>query len=256
VIRKRVRIRVLLALAGLAAPAGLLAQEAVTEPPDRWRAEVGLSFNGSGGNQQLTLLTTNLGITHLQTDVFEMGVRSRFRYGESEGSVVARNIQGALNFDLYPEAGWSPFVFMTAEQDAFRKLDLRWNGGAGVKRTFWRNDWDEVSLSGAALYSYENLQVPDSLGTGISGTARWSWRARARKRFAEGTQLEQVVFFQPAWDRLADYQLESSTSGRLALSRSLALTASLLYERDNTPAPEVKPDDWSVAVGFSMTTTW
>ncbi len=33
-------------------------------------------------------------------------------------------------------------------------------------------------------------------------------------------------------------------------------TTSLLYERDSTPAPDVKPDDWNIALGFSLATRW
>ena len=157
---------------------------------------------------------------------------------------------------LPPDAGWSPFLFATAENDPFKRLDARLNGGAGVKRTFWSEEWNELSLSGAALYSYENLEVADSLGSGVTQTARWSWRGRGRLEFGEGRRLEQLVFFQPAWNRLDDYLLEVVTSGRWAVTRTLAFTTTFRYDRDSTPAPDVEPDDWSLAVGLSLATRW
>lgn len=238
---------------GMASPA-FAAQD--PEEPPRWNAEAGLSVNSSGGNEELTVITTELGLTHLRTQIFEFGVDTRLRYGRSEGEEVARNLRGNTNFDLWPEAAWSPFLFGTAEQDPFKRLQARLNGGVGLKRTFWQEDWNEVSLSGAVLYSFENLEVPDSLGDGITQTARWSWRLRGRQEIGEGSRLEQVFFFQPAWDDFEDYQFESATSARVSLSERLAFTATFLYQRDNTPAPEVEPDDYSLAIGLSLATRW
>ncbi|NIP78861.1 MAG: DUF481 domain-containing protein, partial [Gemmatimonadetes bacterium] len=146
--------------------------------------------------------STEIGLTRLETSAYELSLDGRFRYGRSEGEDVAQNLQGTLTFDVWPEARWSPFLFATGEQDPFRKLDLRLNGGAGLKHTFWRDDWDEVSLSGAVLYSYENLEVADTLGDGITRMALWSWRVRGRRELSEGSRLEQVVFYQPAWNAL------------------------------------------------------
>ncbi len=240
-----------LALAVLALPA--TAQEA---PVDTWNAEAGLTLQASGGNESLTAFTTTLGLTHLRTDVFEFSTNLRFRYGMSDSVVVAQNARGDVSLDLWPQANWSPFLFGTVENDPIKKLQARVNGGAGAKRTFWQEGWSEVSLSGAVLYSYENLEVADSLGTGVTQTARWSWRIRGRKELKEGTRFEQTVFFQPAWDRLADYQLESTTRIRVALNDKLSFATDILYQRDNTPAPNVKPDDYAISVGLSLATDW
>ncbi len=234
------------------------AQESADSPaaPDPWAAEISLSLNSAAGNEQLTVLTTELGITHLQTEKYEISFKGRYRYGRSDGEIVARNIRGSLNLDLFPSAGWSPFIFTTVEQDPFRKLDVRADGGAGIKRTFYQSDWDEVSLSGAVLYSYEQLEVTEPGEDGLDRTARWSWRARARHQFREGTRLEQVFFYQPAWDRANDYLIEAQTAGRLALTSKLAVTGNVLYQRDSTPAPDVEPDDLSISIGLSLAATW
>ena len=226
------------------------------EEPDTWSAEAGLTLQASGGNESLTAFTTALGLGHLRPGVAEFSANTRFRYGESEGEKVAQNLRGDLTMDLWPQANWSPFLFATAEQDPIKKLEARVNGGAGAKRTFLQDGWNEVSVSGAILYSYENLEVADSLGDGVNQTARWSWRVRGRKELGEGSRLEQVVFFLPAWDRLADYQLESVTKLRLALNKTLSFTTDILYQRDNTPAPDVGPDDYSISVGLSLATQW
>lgn len=236
----------------VAAP--LAAQE--EEDPRRWSAEAGLALAASGGNEDLTVFSTNLGLTRLETDAYELALKTRFRYGRNNGETVAENLHGEMNLDLWPEASWSPFLFATGEKDPIKQLEGRLNGGAGLKRTFWQQDWNEVSLSGAMLYSFENLEVPDSLGDGISRTARWSFRTVARTVLGAGSKIEQTVFFHPAYDRLEDYQLESVTDLRVALSERLAFTTVLLYQRDNTPAPDVKADDYAITVGLSLSTQW
>lgn len=226
------------------------------EDPDRWGTEVGFVLNTSGGNERLTVLTTHVGFTHLETSAYEADVGVRFRYGRSEGVEVARNLRGSTTLDLGPSASWSPFLFATAENDPHKKLEARLNGGSGVKRTFWKDGWNEASLSGAVLYSYENLEVEALEEDGVSETARWSWRGRARRDFTEGRRFEQVVYYQPEWDDYGDYLLEARTTGRWSLTESLAFTTTFLYERDSTPAPSVGPDDWSLAVGLTVATRW
>lgn len=232
---------------------GLQAQDQ-PEDPDRWKGEVGLSVNGSGGNERLTVITGQLGLAHLETNRYELDFNGRARYGRSEGVEVARSVRGSLSAEFRPAARLSPFLSGTAEHDRFRRVDLRMNTGAGFKHTFWREGWSDVSLSGALLYWYEQLARDDS--DGPTHTARWSWRGRARHRLDSGARLEQTVFYQPTWERLDDYVLEAQTTVRLALSQSLSLNSSFLYQRDSTPAPEVAPDDWSIAVGLSLATTW
>lgn len=232
------------------------AQEPAETEDHRWGAEVGLSLNSSGGNNELTVFLTEIEVTRLDTEAYEATVGGRFQYGTSQGEEVARNLRGNATIDLWPAASWSPFLFGTAERDPFKKLNARINGGAGVKRSFWQEGWSEVSASGAVLYSYENLEVADSVGDGVTGTARWSWRGRGRLELGEGRRLEQVVYYQPEWDAFDDYLLESKTSARWALTQGLAFTTSLLYQRDSTPAPDVEPDDWTIAIGLSLATRW
>src|SRR5690606_2137226 len=143
---------VLMAVAGMAPP----------QEEDRWNIEVGLSLNGSGGNERLTVFTTDLGLTHLQTERYELSFRGRARYGRSEGVEMARSTRGSLDAETRPAAAGSPFVSVTAEHDRFRRIEARVSSGAGVKRTFWRDGWNDVSLSGAVLHSYERLIVPDT----------------------------------------------------------------------------------------------
>src|SRR5688572_21534889 len=122
-------------------------------PQPAWRTQVELGFNGSRGNSSFAVLRTGFSVTHLRTRTAEVELSGLFNYGESEGRLIARNWKGVIKVDLVPEDRWSPFLFATTASDALRRLDLRSEGGLGLKRTFWSSERGEASLSVASLYS-------------------------------------------------------------------------------------------------------
>lgn len=242
-------LAVLLALAPLPA----IAQEPAAEPVDRWKITAELGLNTSSGNTDLTVFSTGIDIERLETDRYELGWTLAFRYGESEGEVVARHMKTGFSFDLHPEALWSPFVFVEAERDPFRRLDLRTSSGGGVKYVLSRSERGELSLSAAALHSYESFTdgdaatVPDS-----RSVARWSLRARGSREFRPGARLEHTTWFRPVWDRTDDYDIEASTKLTVLLSERVGLSLSHLYRRDSTPPPDVEPDDTQLQAGLTL----
>lgn len=246
----------LLVAAPLAAQAP--APASVDSVAPRWDLRFGLALNSSGGNERLTVGTAELGLTRLQTEAFELAFNARARYGRSQGADVARNGQASINLDLFPEDRWSPFLFTLAERDRFKKLDLRASGGFGAKRTFWRQgDWEDLSLSGAALFSYEDLAPADTAATGATKRQfRWSVRFRVRRRIGEALEVEHVTFFQPRFDAMDDYLANSRTATRVALTEHLAFSVALLYEYDSTPPVDVHAEDWELTVGVEMKRRW
>lgn len=221
--------------------------------PDRWRAVFDLLFSGATGNQELVVFTTGARLTHLEKERFEMEASVQARYGESEGREVARNLRGGLKLDLSPKAAWTPFVFVTVEHDPFRKLNVRANGGAGVKYSFVDSPETHLSLSAAGLYSYEDVNL--SLNAAVDHfqqTARSSWRARAARTFAGGVRAEHVAFYQPRVTRAADYLLSAESSARAKLNSVVSLKLMHAYERNSAPPQDVRKDDHRFEAGLSF----
>lgn len=242
----------ILAVLLAAAPMALAAQEPA-EPPDRWDLTVELGLNTSSGNTDLTVFSTGIGVEHLQTDRYELEWNLGFRYGESEGEVVARHLKTAFGFDLYPQARWSPFVFTEAERDPFRRLDLRANSGGGIKYVLRRSERGELSLSAAALHSYENFSDgrADSIADSRS-LARWSFRARASREFRPGVRLEHTSWFKPVWNEVDDYDIDATTKLTVLLSERVGFNFSHLYRRDSTPPAGVEADDTQLQAGLTL----
>lgn len=248
IIRRRLLCSVCAALLLGVAPAAaqLALPDSAAPAPERWDVSAELSYADQSGNETLRLFTGGLRVSHREKEAFELEGVLQSRYGESQNRVVARNHYGSLTFDLHPQRRWSPFLFATLERDAFKRLDLRANGGAGAKLTPYRADGgdDEASVSLALLVSHENLAPTATDATApVRTLARWSLRVRGARELRPGIDLRHTTFYQPAWDRVADYLLRSDTEATVLLTERLALSVSYQLNRNGLPPAGVQPED-------------
>jgi putative salt-induced outer membrane protein YdiY len=220
------------------------------EVPDRWAAAVDLGFASSSGNSDLTSLTTGIRLKHLQTKLFKLEWSIAFRYGESQGTVVARNLQSKLDFDVGPAARVAPFVFAAAERDPFRKLDLRARTGSGVKYTFYRESPGEASVRVAAQYSRENFTPAAEQSPRTDGA--WSMEFKGNRGLGENVKLENTTTFTPVFDDFADHNLEVASKISSKISKHLALTLTHAYGYDSTPAEGVERTDQRFQAGLTI----
>jgi hypothetical protein len=244
-------------LAALAvAPTSAVGAQDADAPEDRYETVLDLAFTTTSGNQDITLLTTDLGFTHLNPNAFRLEAGAGARFGRSAGEKVAENYRGQVDLAFTPEGRWSPFLFADAEHDPFRRLDLRTNSGAGARYRFWEAEHGAASISAAVLYSYANFapdpELPDSLFVESEQDARVSWRVKGERDVTETLTLEHVTFYQPIWDTLDDYLFDSTTTARVRVSETIALTLSYLFQRDATPPPGVGRDDRLFTAGVSI----
>ena len=233
-----------------AAPAPAEAAPEPAEEPDRWAASVDLGFASSSGNSDLTSLTTGLRLKHLQTRLFKLEWSVAFRYGESQGTVVARSLQSKLDFDVGPSARVAPFVFVSAERDPFRKLDLRARTGSGVKYTFYRETPGEASVRVAAQYSRENFTSAAAQSPRTDGA--WSMEVKGNRGLGENVRLENTTTFTPVFDDFADHNLDVASKISSRITKHLALTLSHAYGYDSTPAEGVGRTDQRFQAGLTI----
>jgi hypothetical protein len=236
------------------APAVQAAPPARPPAPDRWRVVLDLAFSGSSGNQDLSVLTTGARLTRLVKEDFELEANTQLRYGRSEGEEVARNLRGGLKVVINPRARWSPFISTTFENDPFRKLDLRANGGAGAEFVLVKAPRTTMDVSMGALYSYEDYAgEPGSAALKrFQETALWSLRLRGQQKFQSGLQLEHNTQYQPRWNVGSDYNLTTDTSARIMLNDRIAFTLGFHFERDSTPRQGVERDDRLTRAGVTV----
>ena len=217
---------------------------------DRWAAAVDLGFASSSGNSDLTSLTTAVRLKHLQTNMFRLEWSVAFRYGESQGTVVARDLQSKLDFDVGPSARVAPFIFVSAERDPFRKLDLRARTGSGVKYTFYREAPGEASVRVAAQYSRENFTRDAAQDPRTDGA--WSMEFKGNRELGSAVKLENVTTFAPVFDDFADHNIDVSSKVSSRISQHLALTLVHAYSYDSTPAADVERTDQRFQAGLTI----
>jgi hypothetical protein len=231
----------------LLSPGSLDAQDT---PERAWRTQIELGLNGARGNSSFTVFRTGFTVTHLRTEAAEVELTGVFNYGKSNDELISRNWRTSLKVDLVPESAVSPFVFATTSGDELRRQDLRSEGGAGAKYTFWRGEAGSASISMASLYSYEDFeQDPAMPELPAERSARWSFRAKAQRRLG-GSEIAHTTFYQPVWNRGDDYLVDALTTLSTTIVGAVTLSIEHEYMHDATPPPEVRRDDQRLSVVF------
>lgn len=235
---------------------GLLASALSAQaPPDRWKIEVEAGLNGASGNSSYSILRTGGKVTLLQKQHMEFEASGLVRHGKNGEKVIADDARASLKLDMWPNATLSPFVFGDWSRDAIRKIDARASGGMGAKWLFWNGEKGKASLSVAGLFDYQNFTLAEgSTDPGVEKKARWSARHKVERKLSQGATFEQVIFYQPVWNKAADYVLDMTNSVTTKMLGKLSLGLEHQYLHDATPQPGVRPDDqkWSVILKMSF----
>ncbi|MDH5589615.1 MAG: DUF481 domain-containing protein [Gemmatimonadota bacterium] len=241
------------AVATMTGPEALHAQ-AAPDTTDTWETHVELGFNGASGNSQFAILRTGGGARYLRTDQAQIEATAVFRYGRSDGNVIANDMRAQIKMDLQPGDAFSPFVFADMTRDQIRRLDLRASMGAGAQFRLWQNAAGGASFSAATLFDYQNITVdPTSTDPGSEGAARWSGRVRFDHKFPNGTSLKHQTHYQPVWDSPSDYLVEVTSGIATQVLGSVSLAVEHEFTRDSTPPTGILPNDQKFSVIFRMT---
>lgn len=217
-----------------------------------WVFGIDFGFNGARGNSNFSALNAAMHVNRRKTDVAEFEWTGGIEYGRDKGVVTERRLTSGLKFDYLPEHNLSPFTFVTAEQDAARKIDLQAFGGAGMKYTFWKSKAGKASISGALVYNYETFTTPRLTVVPSERTTRWSLRFKGTRKFGAGMQIENTSFYQPVLQRADDYNITASTAITSRATSHVSLFVRHLYRRDSTPQLNVRPVDQRVTGGLRM----
>jgi len=236
-------------------PRGAPAPPVPVQPPapDPWTVSAEMSFTDQSGNRVLRLLTGGLKIGHRDANLYELDGRVESRYGKSNGELVARNHYASLALDLRPGDVWSPFVFFNGERDHFKRLNLRFSGGAGAKYTIFEDPQSRnaASVSLALLYAFEDLIATETQPFPPNrNQARLSLRVKGSQTVREGFSLQHTSFYQPAVDEMVDYLLRSDSNAKILLTKRLALSVGYQLSRTNRPPEGVAPEDRLLKTGF------
>lgn len=234
---------------GLYAP--LLAAQ---EIPSLWHPTLELGFTGASGNTSFSVLSTAASLTRLHRERFEFELSGKFRWGKSDGEVIANDVQATIKVDWVPNGEWSPFLYATASRDVIRNLDSRLVAGGGTKWTFFQpSDNTKMSISAAAVVDYENYLLPvGSTDPETVYAGRWSARVKFDHEFGSGTTFQHVSFLQPRMTNFGDYLVDVSNSLSTTLVSNISLVIHHSYIHDEVPPPGTVQNDQRLSVVLRM----
>lgn len=202
--------------------------------PWRFESEVGASVFFGASDQ--TSVTTKLG-GDWKGPVLEVENRGAFLYGEvttEDGvtSVNKRSWEVGSNLSYRGFSRVNPYLFVKGLSSLEKKIDRRYNAGAGGRVTVLDDRSSRFDFSLAVLA--EKTLERDGNGADSEVLARWTGRARFRRSFSE----DRMVFnteseYNPVFDEFANFTVKSESSISFALSTVVSLKLSLVDNYDS-----------------------
>ena len=203
----------------------------------QWRLEGELGASVFFGNRDQTTLTSRAQVERADSS-YEFSIKADFAYGEATDDVGAafvnkRSWSVGSNVDYHPFSRVNPFIFGTVQSSYEKKIDLRYDAGAGGKITVLRNSTSRVDFRGALLV--EKTMSADQNGGGEDETlARLSGVLRIRRTLGEGRiTFNSETSYQPVLEELSDFTVESENSIAFQLSDVISLKLSLVDKYDS-----------------------
>lgn len=196
-----------------------------------WSAKTELGANVFFGNTSQLAITTSLSGT-LERGSLGLAGRTTFAYGEAstaEGDnfVNKRAWDAALDVNFDPGSALNGFVRGRIESIFEKKIDLRYNTGAGARYQFGSGDDTQAELSLAVI---AEKTIPRE-GAGEEGGVVGKWSARFKLvRSAGGGRLrfESDTAYEPEASDLSVYTLTSRNSFALRLNERIAVQLSFV----------------------------
>lgn len=88
-----------------------------------------------------------------------------------------------------------------------------------------------INVSDGILYEKGSLENVDELGRTRYETLRNSLRLRVKYSFGEFLSLENIGYWQPAFEDRHDYLIKTSSTLQVKLIKDLSFTAALVYNK-------------------------
>ena len=197
----------------------------------RWSAKTELGASVLFGNTSQLAMTTSLSGT-LERGSLDLAGRTGFAYGEAsttEGDsfVNKRAWDAALDINFGPGIALKGLVRGKIESIFEKKIDLRFNAGAGGRYQFGSGDDSQAELSLALLA--EKTIPREGAGEEEGVVGKWSARFKV-VRGADGGRLrfESDTAYEPEASDLSVYTLTSRNSLAFQLNERIAVQLSFV----------------------------
>lgn len=241
----------------------LLSASALGAQEAGWDGEAEVGANVFFGSTRQSLVSSRAEAAHADS-TWEFEGAGDFTYGrateeDGESRLTNRSWNTALTVDYLPFATVSWFGFAGLGSSFQRRIDLRGNGGAGVKYTFVRTDGALLDVSLALLAEKTSFdEEVEMLEDGAEDLlARGSTRLRAERTVGDDRiVLESESFYRPVVDDTGDYLVMTTNSATYRLTETFGLKLSLIDIYDSRAEERGAVSDHDGHLLFSLVGTF
>lgn len=197
-----------------------------------WRGEAELEAGLYFGAFGQSLISSRVSVAHADS-AWEIGGEAsqlwgKFQNSDGDWDLFYRSWKIETTADYRPLDTWSPFALAIVESSFQRRIDQRWNAGAGIKWAIVRSETARFDVSAALLAEHTDFNENVPIGPGDENLlARWSARVRARRRIGDGRwELKSTTLYRPEARDFDRYVVTTSNGAAYALSDAFSLTLS------------------------------
>lgn len=198
------------------------------------RGEAGAGYSFYGGNQDFSLFHYSARYRGLKPESFEIEAAFQGLFGYEKGIRNKNRHSGVFTLDYLTLQGrLSFFYFGNALTDEAQNIGFRTTQGLGVKYKPVKNEYADLSFSGAPVLDYEESDH----GKTSHWQLRWSFRPRAVFYFDEQktNELRATLFYIPLWNDFKNYRLDLTVVLKLKISGFLFFEQRFRYDYNSHP---------------------
>ncbi len=206
--------------------------------------KISTSLNYQTGNTEAVAITGKLDLDTKFSDEIESSLNLQTNYGEQFGTVFDRIYKGSFELDVDAD-DFYPLLFVSAENNMNRKIDLRFNGGVG----FGYAD-DKIGVDSKTsimlLWEYSDMVSIDPISKPMV-----SFRTRLKKKLESGMSTRLVLLMQKYLTGDV-YRMTSTFSMSYPVYKSLSFLFTAEHRYETVQVQGVKPNDFSTMFGLEF----
>ena len=251
------QIRPLARLVALCAAVALplLAQAQVTQKPDgQWRSLFTAGASVANGNSDAKSASVGADVIQL-TDHDKWELTGAGQYARSAGATTAnrQTFTGLYNQDITPD--WYGFGQLDLTRDIPADLASRITPSTGLGYHVVKKPDQTFDLSAGLAYTwdrYRTAQVVDNEQRSRYSHAELLLAEESNNKLSDTTSFKQKLTIYPSVSQGDGVRTVFDAGLSVAMTKQLALTASLSHRYDSQPGEGVKKNDTLFVTGVSL----
>jgi len=206
--------------------------------------KISVSSNYQTGNTEAISATGKIDLDTKFSDAISSSLVIQTNYGEQFEKVFDRVHRGSFELDVDAD-DFYPLLFVSAENNMNRKIDLRFNGGVGFG---FADDKIGVDSKTSIMLLWE---YSDMVGIEPISKPMVSFRTRLKKKLESGMSTRLVLLMQKYLTGDV-YRMTSTFSMSYPVYKSLSFLFTTEHRYETVQVPDTKPNDFSTMFGLEF----